>query len=126
MNCKLFGAAACFALGVSATAQAACTQTNAAGTWAAYSAGTTGGDLYWFRCTLTINGETVVRRVTDPNTGKTAEIQDPAFPVIIPAKEEQVAEDPNLRKQAENLGVLQSHPNAPRPGAGRLKSLNDN
>lgn len=56
MNCKLFGAAACFALGVSATAQAACTQTNAAGTWAAYSAGTTGGDLYWFRCTLTING----------------------------------------------------------------------
>jgi hypothetical protein len=37
------------------SANATCVQANAAGTWAAYSAGTTAGAYYWFKCALTIN-----------------------------------------------------------------------
>src|SRR5262249_1514986 len=55
MNCKLFGMAASLALAASIPAGAACTQANAAGIWAAYSSGTTAGNVYWFRCAMTIN-----------------------------------------------------------------------
>ena len=51
----LSGVAMVLALAANATpANAACIQSNAAGAWAAYSAGTANGAYYWFRCALTI------------------------------------------------------------------------
>jgi hypothetical protein len=52
----LSGVATALALAITASpADATCVQGNAAGTWAAYSAGTTKGTYYWFKCALTIN-----------------------------------------------------------------------
>lgn len=53
MNRTLF-AAACLTVAMDGAARAACIQANAEGSWAAYSAGTTNGNLYWFRCAMTI------------------------------------------------------------------------
>jgi hypothetical protein len=52
---KALAAIAGIALVTSAPADAACTLADAAGTWAAYSAGTTNGVYYWFRCTFTFD-----------------------------------------------------------------------
>jgi hypothetical protein len=72
-----------------------------------------------------INGERAIRRVTGPD-GQVSEVEDRAFPVLVPAKEEQFAEDPTIRRQAEQLGVVQPRANTPRKGAGQLKSIQDN
>jgi hypothetical protein len=50
-------------------ANAACIQGNAAGTWAAYSAGTTKGVYYWFKCALTIGpaGKIIAGSCTESN-----------------------------------------------------------
>jgi len=55
MNGNLFGFALGLTLLAGAPANAACVQANAAGTWAAYSAGTTNGAYYWFKCAFAIN-----------------------------------------------------------------------
>ena len=47
-------AAALSALATASPADAACTQAQAAGTWAAYSVGAQSGSVYWIKCTLTI------------------------------------------------------------------------
>lgn len=68
-----------------------------------------------------INGESVVRRYS--KDGRDAEVEDPSFLVYIPAKEEVARQDPVLAEKAAELGVAPTAPNAPRPGAGRLKSI---
>jgi hypothetical protein len=56
MTRTLSSIAAALTLAITASsANATCVQANAAGTWAAYSAGTTTGAYYWFKCALTIN-----------------------------------------------------------------------
>ena len=56
MTRTLSGIATALALTITAaSADATCIQANAAGTWAAYSAGAAKGTYYWFKCALTID-----------------------------------------------------------------------
>jgi len=62
MNLKQIGIAAALTLAANGPAHATCIQANAAGTWAAYSAGTTNGDYYWFKCQFSIDTAGKIQR----------------------------------------------------------------
>jgi hypothetical protein len=68
-----------------------------------------------------LNGATAVRKYS--KDGQEVEIEDPSFLVLIPAKEEVVKQDPELREKAVELGIAPQPARAPQRGAGRLRSI---